>query len=347
MSRRSAANVSVVESGATPVDVPVAVVLAAHVARRIGVGDGPERGGLRVLDGLGVAADRRLHRGRGDHLHEVVDDDVAQRADRVVEVPAIVDAEVLGHRDLHAVDPVPVPDRLQHRVREAQVEDLLEAHLPEVVVDAVELRLVDVLVQLVGERARRLEVVPEGLLDHEPGALGEPRVGEPRDDLAEQERRDLEVEDGVLGAADGLRDAAVRGVVAEVALDVREALREAREDRLVERLAGADDGVAGPRAQAVDRPVVDRDPDDRAAEQAALLEPVQRVERHHAGEVAGDAEDDEHVGVRRGPVTGRRRAGSARRHTGCCGGAHVDLLFSPARPRRGHARASLLARRPA
>jgi hypothetical protein len=39
-------------------------------------------------------------------LHEVVDDDVAQRADGVVEVRAILDAEALGHRDLDAGDVV-------------------------------------------------------------------------------------------------------------------------------------------------------------------------------------------------------------------------------------------------
>ncbi len=95
----------------------------------------------------------------------MVDDDVAQRADRVVEVAAVLDAEVLGHRDLDAVDVVPVPDRLEHRVGEAEVEDLLEAHLPEEVVDPVELGLVDVLVQLGGERAGGVEVVAERLLD--------------------------------------------------------------------------------------------------------------------------------------------------------------------------------------
>ena len=81
----------------------------------------------------------------------MVDDDVAQRADGVVEVAAVLDAEVLRHRDLHAGDEVAIPDRLEHRVGEAQVEDLLEAHLAEVVVDAQQLRLVDVLVQLVGQ----------------------------------------------------------------------------------------------------------------------------------------------------------------------------------------------------
>ena len=168
MSSRSAAYVSVVESAATPSIVAVAVVLAAHVVRRVGGDDRAEERDLRVLERLRVAAGRRLHRGRRDDLHQVVDDDVAQRADRVVEVPAVLDAEVLGHRDLHGLDVVPVPDRLEHRVREAEVEDLLEPHLPEVVVDPEQLRLVDVLVQLVGERARRRRVVAERLLDDDP-----------------------------------------------------------------------------------------------------------------------------------------------------------------------------------
>ena len=179
ISRRRAAYVSVVESGATPSIFEVAVVLAADVVGRVRLADRPEQGDHAVLERLGVAARRRLHRRGGDHLHEVVDDDVAQRADRVVEVAAILDAEVLGHRDLDALDVVPVPDRLEHRVREAQEEDLLEAHLPEEVVDPVELRLVDVLVQLVGERAGGFEVVAEGLLhdDARASSSGRPRRG--------------------------------------------------------------------------------------------------------------------------------------------------------------------------
>ena len=128
--------------------------------------DRPEDGdACAFLSVFGSPAGRWLHRGGCDDLHQVVDDDVAQRTDRVVEVAAVGDAEVLGHRDLHRFDVVAVPDRFEHRVGEAQVEDLLEAHLPEVVVDAVDLRLVDVLVELRGERPRRVEVVAERLLD--------------------------------------------------------------------------------------------------------------------------------------------------------------------------------------
>ena len=138
-----------------PVDLAVAVVLPAHVVRRVGRRHRVEDGDQGVLDRVGIARRRRLHRHRSDDLHEVVDHHVAQRADRVVEVPAVLDAEALGHRDLDARDVVAVPDRLEDRVREAQEQELRDAELPEVVVDPVELVLVEVLVHLGRELARR------------------------------------------------------------------------------------------------------------------------------------------------------------------------------------------------
>ena len=108
-----------------PPRLEVPLVLAAHV--RVGVGGrhGPQ-------DETFASVERRRARPpaapwrRGDDLHEVVVHDVAQRADRVVEVAAVRDAEVLGHGDLHATDVVAVPHRLEHRVGEPQVEDLLD-----------------------------------------------------------------------------------------------------------------------------------------------------------------------------------------------------------------------------
>jgi hypothetical protein len=49
-------------------------------------------------------------------------------------------------------------------------------------------------------------------------------------------------------------------------------------------------------AKLVDRPVIEGDPDDRAIQQPARLQPVERVEGHHLGEIAGDAEDHEDIG---------------------------------------------------
>ncbi len=84
----------------------------------------------------------------------MVDDHVAYRAYGIVEVATVLDAEALGHRDLHAGDVVAVPHRLEHGVGEAQVEELVDAHLAEEVVDPVELWLLDVLVDFRGKRLR-------------------------------------------------------------------------------------------------------------------------------------------------------------------------------------------------
>ena len=71
---------------------------------------------------------------------------------------------------------VAVPDRLEHGVGEPKVEQLLHAHLAEEVVDPIEPRLVDVLVQLVGQGPGRGQVVAERLLDDHPAGLGETRL---------------------------------------------------------------------------------------------------------------------------------------------------------------------------
>jgi len=65
----------------------------------IGARHRPEHRVERILQDVGFAGGGHLHRRRGDDLHEVVDNDVAQGAHGVVEVAAVLDAEALGHRD--------------------------------------------------------------------------------------------------------------------------------------------------------------------------------------------------------------------------------------------------------
>ena len=138
--------------------------------------------------------------------------------------------------------------------------------------------------------------MPERLLDDDARVLVSPAFGEPADDRAEERRRDLEVEDRARRVPERIRDLRVRRRIREVAVEVREPLREPREDVLVDRLARRDDGVARALDELLERPVVERDADDRAVEEPARLEPVQRAVRHDAREVARDPEDHEHVG---------------------------------------------------
>ena len=138
---------------------------------------------------------RRLDRDEAQDLEDVVLDDVPHRPDRVVEVAAVFDVEVLGHRDLDRGDEVAVPDRLEDGVREPQVEDVLDGHLPEEVVDPEDLGLVDQLVQLGVQLAGGREVVSERLLDDDARVLRQVLLREAGDDRREERRRDLEVED--------------------------------------------------------------------------------------------------------------------------------------------------------
>ena len=141
--------------------------------------------------------------------------------------------------------------------------------------------------QLGGELARRGEVVAEGLLDdHARGGGKRAGVGEAGDDGCEQRRRDLEVEDRRASRADRLCDAFEGRRIGEVAADVGEPLGQAREDLRVDVLAARGDRVVGVLAQPLDRPVVDRDADDRAVQQPARLEAVERAQRHLLGEIS-------------------------------------------------------------
>ena len=141
----------------------------------------------------------------------------------------------------------------------------------------------------------------EGLLHDHPPGLRQPGRGQSPDHRSEQERRNLQVEDraGGLTAAEGCRDrtrhALIGGGVGEVAAHVGQACGEAVEHVRVQRLTGAFDARARVLAQMLERPIVARDAHDRTLQQPAPLQSVERAKRHHLGQIAGDAEHDQHV----------------------------------------------------
>ncbi len=116
--------------------VAVPAELAAHHVSGIERPHRAQQPQLLGAHGLLAASDRRLHRQQHHHLKEVVLHHVADRADLLVEGAAALHAEALGHGDLHAVDVVAVPDRLEEGVGEAEVDEVLHRLLAEEVVDA-------------------------------------------------------------------------------------------------------------------------------------------------------------------------------------------------------------------
>ena len=129
--------------------------------------------------------DRRLHRQQRHDLQQVVLEHVADRPDGVVERAAALDADRLGHRDLHTAHVAAVPDRFEQRVGEAEHEEVLDGLLAEVVVDAEDVRLGEHLVEHDVELVGRAQVAPERLLDDDAAAFVEPdgrqRLGDGRE----------------------------------------------------------------------------------------------------------------------------------------------------------------------
>ena len=74
-------------------------------------------------------------------------DHIADGAGFLVEFAAAADVEVLRHRDLHAADVVAIPDRLEKRVGEARIENVLHRLLAQVMIDAEDRLFGKVLVQ--------------------------------------------------------------------------------------------------------------------------------------------------------------------------------------------------------
>ena len=205
-----------------PVLVLVALVLAEHRVARLDRRDRAQD--LQPLGAQLVALEPagRVHQRQREQLQQVVLADVAQRAGGVVELAAPLDPALLGDRDLDRGDRAAVPQRLEDPVGEAQHHQVLRRLLAEVVVDAEELVLLEVLVQLRPQLARAREVLAERLLDHD-AAVGAAAEADPRQvtgDLAEQRRRDRQVgEPSALAAVERLREALVEPGVVGGAVD--------------------------------------------------------------------------------------------------------------------------------
>ena len=105
--------------------------------------------------GVGLERRRRLHRDEADQLQQVVLEDVARRAGLLVERPALLDADRLGHGDLDVVDVAPIPERLEDPVAEPEDQQVADRLLAQVVVDAVDLRLAEDLADLAVEASWR------------------------------------------------------------------------------------------------------------------------------------------------------------------------------------------------
>ncbi len=193
-----------VESGTPPaprvadhrfaVDLPGGVLTAHHVVGMDRL-DRLEHLDLLVANRLRVERQRRVHRDQRQHLEEVVLHDVADRADLLVELAPLLDAERLGDGDLNSRDRVAAPDPLEEGVAEAEHQEVLHGLLAEVVIDPEDALLGHDVVKRPVELRRRFHVVAERLLDDDRRAFRQPRILDALDERLERRGRHRKVRD--------------------------------------------------------------------------------------------------------------------------------------------------------
>ncbi len=276
--------------------------------------DGPEQLHLLVANHLRLEVGRRLHAHDRDELHDVVLHDVAQRAGLLVVRTATFDADLLGNGDLHVVDVLAIPQRLEDAVGKAEDQQVLHGFLAEVMVDAVDLLFDEGRVQSCVELTRRCKVAPERLLDDRPNGgarllRGETRLVETLRKRQHGVRRRAEVEETVAGgAAFAVRggERLLEGVESALAVHVELHVFQSRGE-LVPRLGGQADApvlldtVAHVGSKFLGAHVAAAGADDGESIRQRSFggKGVQRRDQLSLGEVAAGAEDDHAEGDRR------------------------------------------------
>ena len=239
---------------------------------------------------------------------------VARGARPVVEAGAAADADVLGHRDLHGVDELRVPDRFEQRVGEAQRQQVLHRLLAEVVVDAEHVGGGEHAVHELVQGAAGGQVGAERFLDDHPTpaaspvVVGQPGAAHLREHDRERGWGDRQVEGRVAADAVRLLEIVQRGGqgVERLVVVERPGYEAGRLGDAGPRLRSP--GSAGVRAGRLHRevgelavvPVATGEPQQREAgrQQTAVAEVVHRRDDLLAGKVAGDAEDDQRARIR-------------------------------------------------
>ncbi len=224
-------------------------------------------------------------------------DDVADGAGLVVERPPALNPEIFGHGDLHALDVVAVPERLEERVGEAEEEHVVHRPLPEVVIDAEDRAFVEGAEQDPVELLRRCEVVAEGFLDDDAGVPDEVGLGQLLDDQLEQHGRDGEIVRGPPGGAKLLADGLERRRVLVVAVHIPQQAAQRGECGGIEAPVLLE-AIPGAGLELVEVPAGLGHADDGHGQMPALHHRLERREDLLVSQIARGAEEHEGVGAR-------------------------------------------------
>jgi hypothetical protein len=221
---------------------------------------------------------------------------VADDAGLLEERTAAAHAKRLGHRDLNAAHVLAIPDGLEHRVREAKVDEVLYRLLAEEVVDSKDRRLGEGRVQLGIERHGRREIATKRLLDHDARVLVDPaRPQLPHDD-PKHARRNGHVVERALRPSEEARQLGEGAWIGVIPGDIAQERAELVEGRRIDPL-GRPQAVPHALAQISVGPGRLGHADNRHRQSPRGDERLQRGKDLAVSEIAARAE--EHEGIRR------------------------------------------------
>ena len=160
---------------------------------------------------------------------------VAQRARAVVVIGAAFEPDRLRDRDLHMVDPLRRPQRFEHRIGEAQRDQVLDRFLAQIMVDAIDRRFLDHRADFVVDPPRRGEVGADRLFDHQARERrNETLLDQAPRDRPEELGRCGEIDDAHIGVAAFERVG--KPGPALLALGIQRHMAQPRQEPLPERL---------------------------------------------------------------------------------------------------------------
>src|SRR3954447_3365819 len=100
---------------------------------------------------------------------------VANGAGLIVKSSSPLDAEVLCHGDLNALDIVAIPERLNKRVREAKDQQVIHRPLAQVMVDSKDISFVEVVKQNLVQFCCGFKIMSERCFNDDTGSFGAAR----------------------------------------------------------------------------------------------------------------------------------------------------------------------------
>ena len=230
---------------------------------------------------------------------------VAKRAGGIIEPPARSDIERFRHGDLHVVDVIAVPQRLENAVGESENENVLNRLFAEVVVDPINLAFGEHGQNVTVEGLRRWQIDAERLFDDHPSPMPvllahEIGGAELLHDRGEHLGRRREVEQNVavgvvgrLGLAQELREVCEGRRIVEFATQVVETLGEPTALILLRGAGVITETQFAPERLVVPISSCDADHREFFRQQTGAPKVLERRHEQAFREITGGAEDDE------------------------------------------------------